>query len=63
MQRLERSSMLGRRGEGLVAPTTHVCSPSRAGQLPALGQWECLAHSEQKSQKEPAGRGQRKQRS
>lgn len=49
MQRLERSPTLGRRGEGLVALAAHLCSPSRAGQLPTLGQWERLARSEKKS--------------
>lgn len=51
VQRLECSPMLGRRGEGLLAPTAHLCSPRRAGQLPTLGQWERLARSEQKLQR------------
>ena len=38
VQGLELSSMLGRRGEGLVAPTAHLCRPSRAGQRLTLRQ-------------------------
>lgn len=51
MQGLECSSVLRRRGEGLVDSQPTSAAPARAQQLSALRTWDSLAHAEQKSQR------------
>lgn len=51
VQGLECSSVLRRRGEGLVDSQPTSAAPARAQQLSALRTWDSLAHAEQKSQR------------